>query len=179
MPHFSRTPGEKPSETMSDMATSRRAISSPFGCRTLSERPSLPGFLLLNWPPMSGSVTPGSGPVAASRAARPPIGAMAAIRVSGLVLNSTLITSAPSELRNRVPPAEARYQPKSSTRTPLRGNGAPSAEGVLGTSPIRTVDRRSEGAGRRRPVVSVRSASSGARRPGTQPVSVATQRLVA
>src|SRR5207302_1565837 len=48
------------------------AISSPFGWRMLSEIPRLPEFLLRKLPPMSGSLTPGSGPVAASRAARPP-----------------------------------------------------------------------------------------------------------
>src|SRR5438094_395566 len=72
-PQLSSTPGEKPSATTSDIATSRRAISRPFGCLTFSEIPRLPGFLLLNWPPMSGSVTPGSGPVAFSRAAREPV----------------------------------------------------------------------------------------------------------
>ena len=49
-------------------------------------------------------MTPGSGPAAASRAARPPTGAIAAIRVSGLAFHSTLITSAPSAARKRVPP---------------------------------------------------------------------------
>ena len=66
------------------------AICKPLGCRMFSEMPRLPAFLLLNWPPISGSRTPGSGPVAASRAARPPTGAIAASRVSGLSFHSTL-----------------------------------------------------------------------------------------
>jgi len=131
-PQLSRTPGEKPSATTSDIATSRRAISRPFGCLTFSEMPRLPGFLLLNCPPMSGSVTPGSGPVARSRAARPPTGAIAAMRVSGWLFSSTSMLSAPNALRNLVPPAEARNHVKSrmrmlcssassTTRMPVRG----------------------------------------------------------
>src|SRR6266850_1070716 len=113
-PQLSSTPGEKPSATTSDMATRRRAISRPFGCLTFSETPRLPGFLLLNCPPMSGSVTPGSGPIARSRAARPPTGAIAAMRVSGWLFSSTLMLSAPNALRRRAPadgPGRARRQP--------------------------------------------------------------------
>ena len=88
-----------------------------------SEMPRLPAFLLLNWPPMSLSRTPGSGPVAASRAARPPTGAIAANRVSGLSFHSILKLSAPIAARNRVPPAEARNQAKSRIFTPCSGNG--------------------------------------------------------
>ena len=83
----------------------------------------MPAFLLLNWPPMSGSRTPGSGPVAASRAARPPTGAIAASRVSGLSFHSTLKLSAPIAARNRVPPAEARNHAKSRILIPCNGNG--------------------------------------------------------
>ena len=90
--------------------------------------PRLPGFLLLNCPPMSGSVTPGSGAVACSRAARPPTGAIAAMRVSGWLFSSTLMLSAPKALRNRVPPAEARNHVKSRMRTPCSGNGLPRGE---------------------------------------------------
>ena len=39
---------ENPSATMSHSPTSLRAISSPRGCRTLSEMPRLPEFLLWN-----------------------------------------------------------------------------------------------------------------------------------
>ena len=88
-----------------------------------SEMPRLPAFLLLNCPPMSGSFTPGSGPVAASRAARPPTGAIAARRVSGLSFHSTLKLSAPIAARNRVPPADARNHAKSRIFTPCSGNG--------------------------------------------------------
>src|SRR5213079_378797 len=56
------------------------AISRPFGWRMFSEMPRLPEFLLRKLPPMSGSLTPGSGPVATSRAARPPTGAIPASR---------------------------------------------------------------------------------------------------
>ena len=79
-------------------------------------------------------MTPGSGPVAASRAARPPTGAIAAIRVSGLSFHSTLMHSAPSAVRNRVPPAEARNQLKSKIRMPASGIGLPSAESAEGGS---------------------------------------------
>ena len=61
--------------------------------------PRLPAFLLLNWPPISESRTPGSGPFAISRAARPPTGAIAASRVSGLSFHSTLKLSAPIAAR--------------------------------------------------------------------------------
>ena len=56
-----------------------------------SEIPRLPAFLLLNWPPMSGSFTPGSGPVAASRAARPPIGGHGGEAGVGVVLPLHLV----------------------------------------------------------------------------------------
>ena len=128
------TPGEKPSATTSEMAIRRRAMASPSGWRTLSEIPRFPEFLLLNWPPMSGSVTPGRGPLAWSRRLRPPTGAMAAIRVSGWAFHSTLITSAPSAARKRVPPAEARNQLKSKIRIPCRANGFPRAERVRAAS---------------------------------------------
>src|SRR5258708_13599695 len=77
---------------------------------------------------MSESVTPGSGAVAFSRAARPPTGAIAARRVSGFSFHSTFRLSAPSDARNRVPPADARNQEKSKIRTPCRGNGLPRGE---------------------------------------------------
>src|SRR5919106_1775887 len=128
-PQLSRTPGEKPSATMSDMAMRRLTISRPFGSRTLSEMPRLPGFLLLNCPPWLTSVTPGSGPVALSRASRPPTGAIAASRVSGCVFNSILMLSAPNALRNRVPPADARNHEKSTMRMPCRGKGLPRFDG--------------------------------------------------
>src|SRR5712692_5604642 len=125
---------------MSDIATRRRAISSPFGCRTLSEIPRLPGFLLLNCPPMSGSVTPGSGAVALSRAARPPTGAIAAIRVSGWLFSSTLMLSAPNAARKRVPPAEARNHVKSRMRIPFSGNGLPRGESCSLTGGLAAAD---------------------------------------
>ena len=120
----------------------------PSGCRTLSEIPRLPGFLLLNCPPMSGSVTPGSGPVAASRAARPPTGAIAARRVSGWLFHSTLMLSAPNAARNRVPPAEARNHVKSRMRMPCSGNGLPRGDG--GSSRIGARARRRSPARRAR-----------------------------
>src|SRR5262252_5576532 len=171
-PQLSSTPGEKPSATMSEMATSRFAIASPLGWRTLSEMPRLPGFLLLNWPPMSGSVTPLSGAVALMRASRPPIGAMAASRVSGWLLSSTLRHSAPNELRNRVPPADARNHVKSSTRIPSSANGLPRDDGLpaLAIVALGSISGAPRGIGELNEAAS--SLSRGARRPGVQPVAV-------
>src|ERR1700678_1879275 len=90
-----------------------------------SESPCLPGFLFRNWPPSSGSDVLGSGPVARRRASRPPTGAFAPKRVSGLVFHSILIDSAPSATQKRVPPAEARNHVKSRIRTPARAKGFP------------------------------------------------------
>src|SRR5215813_8128141 len=157
---------------MSHMATSRFAILRPLGWRTLSEIPRLPGFLLLNWPPMSGSVTPLRGPVAVMRAARPPIGAMAASRVSGWLLSSTLRHSAPNELKNRVPPADARNHVKSSTRMPSSANGLPRDDAL----PAFAAEALGSIAGApraiRRLIVAASSLRRGARRPGIQPVAV-------
>ena len=44
------------------MRTRSLAICSPFGWRMFSEMPRLPAFLLLNWPPMSGSLHAGQRP---------------------------------------------------------------------------------------------------------------------
>src|SRR6185437_13654746 len=156
----------------SHMATSRLAILRPLGWRTLSEMPRLPGFLLLNWPPMSGSVTPLSGAVAFMRASRPPIGAMAASRVSGWLLSSTLRHSAPNELRNRVPPADARNHVKSSTRMPSSANGLPRDDGLpaLATEALGSIAGRARGIGRL--IVAASSLRRGARRPSVQPVAV-------
>jgi hypothetical protein len=101
--------------------------------------PLLPEFLLLNCPPMSESVTPLSGAVAALRASRPPMGDMAARRVSGLAFHSTLMTSAPSAAAKRVPPADARNHEKSKMRTPCSGKGRPRAD----SGACRAVRRRS------------------------------------
>ena len=128
---------------------------------------------------MSGSVTPGSGAVALSRAARPPTGAMAAIRVSGWLFSSTLMLSAPNALRNRVPPAEARNHVKSRMRMPCSGNGLPRGEGALGTGvrAAASITGRSRSGGRSTVLAS--SFSSGARRPTDQDVAVASHLLVA
>src|SRR6185295_19392496 len=157
---------------MSDIATRRLAISSPLGWRTLSEMPRLPGFLLLNWPPMSGSVTPLSGAVACRRASRPPIGAMAASRVSASLLSSTFGHSAPNELRNRVPPADARNHVKSSTRMPSSANGLPRDDALpaLATEALGSIAGAPRGIGQL--IVAASSLRRGAHRPGIQPVAV-------
>ena len=176
-PSRSSTPGENPSATMSDCATSCRAISSPRGSRMFSEIPRLPAFLLLNWPPMSGSLTPFNGPVARRRAARPPTGAIAASRVSGFSFHSTFRLSAPIAASSRVPPADARNHEKSRMRTPCNGNGLPCGDIVGGTS-----DRGRAGIGGAAPsarTASVSSPSSGARRPVCQLVSVLSHLLTA
>src|SRR5437660_454975 len=111
--------------------------------------PRLPAFLLLNCPPMLLSVTPSSGPVAAARASRPPTGAMAPMRVSGWALHSTLMLSAPSAARNRVPPADARNHVKSRMRIPSSGKGLPHR------------DRRPTGNGSRLATAGVRGAVGG------------------
>src|ERR1700722_16979688 len=119
---------------MSEMATRRLAISRPLGCRMLSEMPRLPEFLLLYWPPISESETPGSGAVADLRASRPPTGAIAAGRVSGFSFHSTLMLAAPNDAAKRVPPAEARNQEKSRMRTFCRAKGRPRAD-IAGGAP--------------------------------------------
>ena len=128
---------------------------------------------------MSGSVTPRNGAVAVSRASRPPIGAMAASRVSGCVLISILMLSAPNDERNRVPPAEARNQVKSTMRMPSSANGLARFDGLPArvASGFAAITGVSRGVG-----VSTLAASSfrrGARRPGAQLVPVAIHLLVA
>ena len=59
-------------------------------------------------------------------------GAMAAIRVSGWAFHSTFRQSAPSEVRIRVPPAEARNHEKSKIRTPCSANGLPKRDLATG-----------------------------------------------
>ena len=141
----------------------------------LSDRPRLPEFLLLNWPPMSGSVTPLSGPAAVRRASRPPTGAMAARRVSGFSFHSTLRLSAPMAARNRVPPAEARNQEKSRIRMPCSGNGLPCGESNGTAGWLRTWAGTVRGVSARTDAVS--SPSRGARRPVCQLVSVLSHLL--
>src|SRR5262249_41589656 len=162
-----------------DVAGGGGGIGRCGGWRTLSEMPRLPGFLLLNCPPMSGSVTPRNGAVARSRASRPPIGAIAARRVSGWLLSSTLRHSAPKELKNRVPPAEARNQVKSRTRMPSSANGLPRFDGF----PARAGSAFGSIAGAPRCggtfTVAASSLSRGARRPGAQLVAVLIHLLVA
>src|SRR5271156_7185284 len=154
------------------------AIWRPFGCRIFKEIPRLPAFLLLNWPPISESPPPGNGPVPASRAARPPTGAIAASRVSGLSFHSTLKLSAPIAARKRVPPAEARNQAKSRIFTPCSGNGLLCSAESLGFATTRgsagTLGRRLASA--RTDAVS--SPSNGARRPTCQLVLVLSHLLV-
>src|SRR5262245_56573508 len=170
-PQLSSTPGEKPSATMSEMATSRFAISRPLGWRTLSEMPRLPGFLLLNWPPMSGSVTPLSGPVAFMRASRPPIGDMRPSRLPAGLLSSTLRHSAPNELRNRVPPADARNHVKSSTRTPSSANDLPRDDALPASAGVALGSIAGAPRGVGRSSLAASSLRRGARRPGVQPVA--------
>ena len=143
-----------------------------------NDMPRLPAFLLLNCPPISGSLTPGKGQVAASRAARPPTGAIAASRVSGLSFHSTFKLSAPIAARKRVPPAEARNQAKSRILTPCSGNGLlcnaeslgeATGRGAAGTLGRRTVSART---------ACVSSPSNGARRPTCQLVLVLSHLLV-
>ncbi len=133
-----------------------------------NEMPRLPAFLLLNWPPMSLSRTPGKGPVAASRAARPPTGAIAASRVSGLSFHSTLKLSAPIAARKRVPPAEARNHAKSRILIPCSGNGLLCVADRRGFSARRgeagTLGRRAASPS----TAAVSSPNSGARRPTCQ-----------
>src|SRR6185437_78393 len=127
-PQRSSTPGEKPSATTSHLASRALAIARPRGSATFSDRPRLPGFLLLNWPPTDGSFRAGSGAEARARASRPPSGTSEPRPESGWVFHSTFSTSAPSAARYLVAPAEARNQLKSRIRTPARGNGLPSAD---------------------------------------------------
>src|SRR5438067_1582387 len=140
--------------------------------------PRFPAFLLLNWPPMSESRTPGSGPVAASRAARPPTGDIAASRVSGLSFHSTLKLSAPIAARNRVPPAEARNHAKSRILTPCSGNGLLCSADKRGRSTRRgcadIVGRRTNSPS----TALVSSPSNGARRPTCQLVLLLSHLLV-
>src|SRR5580704_7417094 len=103
-------------------------MDKPRGSATLSDSPRLPGFLLLNWPPMDGSLAAGSGAVARDRADRPPAGTRDPRPESGWVFHSTFSTSAPSAARYLVAPADARNQLKSRIRTPASGNGVPSAD---------------------------------------------------
>jgi hypothetical protein len=134
---------------------------------------------LLNWPPISGSVTPCSGAVAFSRAARPPTGAIDAMRVSGWLFSSTLMLSAPNALRKRVPPADARNQVKSRMRMPFSAKGLPRFDGVSfcagRASAAITGAFRAVGVS----TVAASSFSSGARRPTVQPVAVPSHLLVA
>ena len=143
-----------------------------------NEMPRLPAFLLLNCPPMSGSFTPGSGPVAASRAARPPTGAIAARRVSGLSFHSTLKLSAPSAARKRVPPADARNHAKSRIFTPCSGNGLPCSADRIGFVDAARFGRNARPAHRLASTAAVSSPSSGARRPTCQLVLVLSHLLV-
>src|SRR5216110_656613 len=140
--------------------------------------PRFPAFLLLNWPPMSESRTPGSGQVAASRAARPPTGAIAASRVSGLSFHSTLKLSAPIAARNRVPPAEARNHAKSRILIPCNGKGLLCSADRRGLSTRRgcagTLGRRVASLS----TALVSSPSSGARRPTCQLVLLVSHLLV-
>ena len=145
----------------------------------LSEMPRLPEFLLLYWPSISESVTPGSGAVADLRASRPPTGAIAARRVSGFSFHSTLMLSAPSAAAKRVPPAEARNQEKSRMRTFCSGNGRPWADSAgavasgletAGSAPLAFVVSFSTSC--------VSSPMSGARRPGCHRVSELNHLLV-
>src|SRR3954453_22314462 len=140
--------------------------------------PRLPEFLLRKLPPISGSLTPGSGPVAASRAARPPTGAIAASRVSGLSFHSTLKLSAPIAARNRVPPAEARNQAKSKILIPCSGNGLLCNAERRGVSPLRGLAGTRGRRARSPSTASVSSPSSGARRPTCQLVLLASHLLV-
>jgi len=139
---------------------------------------ALPGILVVELAPMSLSRTPGKGPVAASRAARPPTGAIAASRVSGLSFHSTLRLSAPIAARNLVPPAEARNQAKSRIRTPCSGNGLLCSADISGFSTPRgsagTLGRRTDSDR----IASVSSPSSGARRPTCQLVLLLSHLLV-
>src|SRR3981081_2657891 len=59
------------------------------------------------------------------RASRPPIGALAASPAAARLLRAPLRPSEPTELRNRVPPADARNHVKSSMRMPSSANGLP------------------------------------------------------
>src|ERR1700749_3072023 len=110
-PQRSSPPGENPSATTSQRASRALAIARPRGSATLSDRPRLPGFLLLNWPPTDGSFSAGSGPSAGGRAERPPSGTREPRPESGWVFHSTFSTSAPRAARNLVAPAEARNKP--------------------------------------------------------------------
>src|SRR5229473_6992242 len=127
---------------------------------------------------MSESRTPGRGPVAASRAARPPTGAIAASLVSGLSFHSTLKLSAPNAERNRVPPAEARNHAKSKILIPCNGKGLLCSADFSGLSTRRgaavTLGRRTPSPS----TASVSSPSNGARRPTCQLVLVASHLLV-
>src|SRR5580692_5502606 len=164
---------------MSEIATRRLAISRPFGCRMLSEMPRLPEFLLLYWPPISESLTPGRGAVADLRASRPPTGAIAARRVSGFSFHSTLMLSAPSAAAKRVPPAEARNQEKSRMRTFRSGNGRPRADNAGGpASGLETAGFAPLALLARFSTSSVSSPMSGARLPGCHRVSELNHLLV-
>src|ERR1700683_4737106 len=143
---------------MSEIATRRLAISRPFGCRMLTEMPRLPEFLLLYWPPISESLTPGRGAVADLRASRPPTGAIAA---------------------KRVPPAEARNHEKSRMRTFCSGNGRPWAESAAGAvSGLVTAGSAPLALFVRLRTSCLSSPMSGARRPGCHRVSELNHLLV-
>ncbi len=142
--------------------------------------PRLPGILVVELPAhVRIGDARAAAPVARSRAARPPTGAIAAMRVSGWLFSSTLMLSAPKALRNRVPPAEARNHVKSRMRMPCSGNGLPRGESASsrGGRASGAMTGRSEARGST--TVFASSFSSGARRPTDQDVPVASHLLVA
>src|SRR5262249_641373 len=107
------------------------------------------------------------------------IGAIAAMRVSGWLLSSTLMLSAPNAARNRVPPADARNQVKSRMRIFPRGKGLPCGESPSFTGGLAFAESQGMAFSRGRAALFGPSFRRGARRPTDHVVRVASHLLVA